>query len=324
MKHHYWEPPIALYLFLGGLAGAINFLMFIFQMFVFPDVELGNAFVGPAVVSLFCIAIGCIFLIVDLGQPPKFYYVWCTATSIIKWGATLLVICAFFCLFYAVSYLPWGWIAPLAALFTPGRCLWLVVAGLTGFGIMVYTGVMLSTLKAHAFWATPALPILFTVSAISTGCAAMILSMCVWPAEPVLADFVAAEAVRELLHTVDIILVISELVILFIMVLSFLGAGNPTAKRAAKRWISGSYAVYFWVFMVLIGLLCPLAMYIGGGFAAVSIAPWFALFGGCTLRFLVVFNDDRAPLPGEEHYYERQKTDDERYLSAWTYGENQY
>ena len=22
MKHHYWEPPIALYLFLGGLAGA--------------------------------------------------------------------------------------------------------------------------------------------------------------------------------------------------------------------------------------------------------------------------------------------------------------
>ena len=25
MKHHYWEPPIALYLFLGGLAGGILF-----------------------------------------------------------------------------------------------------------------------------------------------------------------------------------------------------------------------------------------------------------------------------------------------------------
>lgn len=36
------------------------------------------------------------------------------------------------------------------------------VAGVAGFGIMVYTGVMLSTLKAHAFWATPALPVLFT------------------------------------------------------------------------------------------------------------------------------------------------------------------
>ena len=31
MKHHYWEPPIALYLFLGGLAGGILFLAAIFN-----------------------------------------------------------------------------------------------------------------------------------------------------------------------------------------------------------------------------------------------------------------------------------------------------
>ncbi len=53
----------------------------------------------------------------------------------------------------------------------------LVVAGVAGFGVMVYTGVMLSTLKAHAFWATPALPVLFTVSALSTACAAIALSL---------------------------------------------------------------------------------------------------------------------------------------------------
>ena len=34
MKHHYWEPPIALYLFLGGLAGGILFLAAIFNSFV--------------------------------------------------------------------------------------------------------------------------------------------------------------------------------------------------------------------------------------------------------------------------------------------------
>ena len=31
MKHHYWEPPIALYLFLVGLAGGILFLAAIFN-----------------------------------------------------------------------------------------------------------------------------------------------------------------------------------------------------------------------------------------------------------------------------------------------------
>ena len=34
MKHHYWEPPIALYLFLGGLAGGILFLAAIFNGFL--------------------------------------------------------------------------------------------------------------------------------------------------------------------------------------------------------------------------------------------------------------------------------------------------
>ena len=84
----------------------------------------------------------------------------------------------------------------------------------------MYTGIMLSTLKAHAFWATPALPVLFTISAISTGCAAIVLSIGGWPAQITLESLLAAALVLEILHIVDIVLVIAELIVPSTMVLS--------------------------------------------------------------------------------------------------------
>ena len=175
MKHHYWEPPIALYLFLGGLAGGILFLAAIFNSFVVPG--YAEVFALPVLVSLVCVAIGCVFLVVDLGQPGVFWRVWTTSKSIIKWGATFLVIAAVFALLFLLAFIGDAWpiFAGLSGLLKPAADFFLIVAGFFGLCIMMYTGIMLSTLKAHAFWATPALPVLFTISAISTGCAANVV-----------------------------------------------------------------------------------------------------------------------------------------------------
>ncbi len=45
------------------------------------------------------------------------------------------------------------------------------VIAVLGFGIMLYTGLLLGLLKAVPFWNTPALPLLFVLSALSTGVA---------------------------------------------------------------------------------------------------------------------------------------------------------
>ena len=58
-------------------------------------------FAFPVLVSLVCVAIGCVFLVVDLGQPGVFWRVWTTSKSIIKWGATFLVIAAVFALLFS-------------------------------------------------------------------------------------------------------------------------------------------------------------------------------------------------------------------------------
>lgn len=326
MKHHYWEPPIALYLFLGGLAGGILFLGAILNSFVIP----GHAeiFALPVLVSLVCVAVGCVFLVVDLGQPGVFWRVWATSKSIIKWGATFLVIAAVFALLFFLAFIGDAWpvFAGLSEALKPAADFCLLVAGFFGLCIMMYTGVMLSTLQAHAFWATPALPVLFTISAISTGCAAIALSINGWPAAFSFENLPAVELSLEIMHLTDTILIISEIIVLLTMVLSFLGAGNVTAKAAAKRWVSGSYALAFWVGMVGVGLVVPLIMYLGGGESPASqiVAPILILCSGCLLRFMVVNTDDRAPIPGEIKYYGRVAKNDADFITRWTYGENEF
>lgn len=319
--HNYWGFQIATYLFLGGLGGGILFLSWVLSAFVFPGVDLTQAFMLPNFIALLAIVLGLFFLVEELGQPPVFYRAYVTATSIIKWGAVLLTIASFGSLFWLLGN--WSPQTPVLGFlsvfnFFGGLSgLWLAAAGIAGFGIMVYTGVMLSTLKAHSFWSTPALPILFTTSALSTACAAIMLSLCGWPGVAVMSDLVAAHEVHELLHVLDIILGFAELTILLIMVLSFLGAGNRTQQRVAKRWIAGSWAPIFWIGMIGLGLVVPLICNASGNALAGTIACILVLCGGCLLRFLCVWSDDRQPLPDENRYYFKLKTADKRLFTLY-------
>ena len=331
MRHHFWEWPIPTYLFLGGLGGGIFCLIAILSMCVFPnDAIVPELLAWPSFIAILALGFGCLMLVVDLGQPMVFYRAFVKSTSVLAWGARLLTICMIFGLLWFISYLPWEWISGLANFLAMFRALCLVIAGIAGTCIMLYTGIFLSTLKAHAFWATPALPVLFTVSALSTACAAITLSAGWWPYELNASVMATAEAyshfmheIHEILHVVDIILVACELVVLLVMVLSFLGAGNKTANKVAHKWIHGSYAPFFWVGMLGIGLVIPEFIYIFlGGVASSVIAPIMVLCGGLLLRFMVVNSDERAPLPGEDRYYNRLVGNDAEFIHKWTYGDN--
>lgn len=68
MKHHYWEAPIVIYLFLGGLGGGIFFLSALFDLIIAPG--SGPLFFAPVFFALAALALGCFFLVFELGQPP--------------------------------------------------------------------------------------------------------------------------------------------------------------------------------------------------------------------------------------------------------------
>ena len=339
MRHHYWEMPIVIYLFLGGLGGGIMCWAMLFTQIIAPGnqliVPLGNGLdqivsLVPAVsqglwlamfVALVCLAIGCFFLLFELGQHMAFIRVWLKSTSIICWGARFLVIAMFFDIFWLLAYLPW----PLAGFFATFSDFNVIIAGIAGTCIMVYTGVMLSTLKAHSFWATPALPVLFTISALSTACAAVMICAGIgFFTCDMTAVAAATELVRETVHEVDIVLGICEITVLLIMVLSFLGAGNTAANQVAHRWVHGSYALAFWGGMMGVGLVIPLAFNIfGSGALTTYVAPILVLLGGFLLRGLCVYSDDRAEIPGENKYFNRLQKDAD-FMHAWDGIENLY
>lgn len=330
----YWIWPIAFYLFLGGLGGGMLTFAAILDVIMVPDATLAPILLFGVLVAVLALGVGTGLLIFELGQPKVFYRAFVTKTAIIKWGAVMLTVAMVFAVLYITCYITWlswlPWFESAAA-----SKFFISVAGIIGAGVMVYTGVLLSTLKAKPFWNTPALPMLFTVSALSTGSALIAACVGVWPlpegwlawgAEaqeyallgitPALLYHEVAESVVHWLHNVDAVLVIVEIVTLLLFVVLQRAAGNDTAKMHARRWLTGTWAPLFWAGMVGCGLLVPFLCYQAGGVLSEIIAPILVLSGGLLLRFMIVFSDERRAMPGEKRFYSRLPKGDEQFLKA--------
>ena len=329
LTRHYWVWPIAWYLFLGGLGGGTLTVAGIFDLAFRGGVELDGVATGalPQLGSVFSFAIifavaalgiGSFLLIFELGQPRVFLRTFLSRTAIIKYGACLLVLAMGFGFIYFLFFLPpawnlfyydWIWLRDLC-------CVCMMFFGLC---VVVYTGVLLSSMKAKPFWNTPALPVLFTVSALSTATALMALTAGFWPATSFsYADaHVAQEFIIANLHTIDMVLVIAEVIILCVYVLMMYGAGNVTARTVATKWLRGSFAIPFWFGMIFMGLLVPFGCYLAGGICAELVAPVFVLAAGLLLRFMIIYSDSRRTVPGEERYWARIPKGDEKFLTAW-------
>lgn len=327
LEKHFWIWPIAWYLFLGGLGGGSLFVSGLL------DIVFGVEYLlAPGVLlAIACLGFGSLLLIFELGQPKVFLRVFLSSTAIIKWGACLLILAMGFGFVYFLFWLPpswnlfwydWVWLRDLCA-----ACM-----ALFGLCVVVYTGVLLCTMKSKPFWNTPALPVLFTVSALSTATALLALASLSWDI-PWLVEFwfgsyagvpVFMEGLRhtnelivEILHIADTILVVAEVVVLLLYVFLMRASGNVSAKAIALEWISGKKAVLFWVGMMGLGLLLPFGLYMLGGPGATFVAPVLVLAAGLLLRFLIVYSDRRRAIPGEERFYARMPKGDERFLQEW-------
>ena len=58
--------------------------------------------------------------------------------------------------------------------------------------------------------------------------------------------------------------------------------------------------------------------------ASTVVAPVLVLCGGLLLRYLCVYSDERAEIPGENRYYNRTADPHAEFVEHWTYGENMY
>jgi len=160
------------------------------------------------------------------------------------------------------------------------------VGSVLAVGTAVYTGVLLSVVKAIPLWNTPVLPALFLVSAISTG---MGLSFDL-AATLALPEIHRRYAAMPLVHMIFIGL---EVFLLALLMIVSLGKGGEAAE-SAKLILMGNRSVIFWVVVIGFGMVYPFMVHVyafarhSHGFMSGILSGAGIVIAGLFVRYLIV------------------------------------
>lgn len=289
-----WSWPIAMYLFLAGLgAGAYTAGVVGDYAGWTPCISKTGVLLGFP-----CVFIGCMFLIADLGKPINFWRAFMKPRT--SWIARGTIIITFFLIIDFLHIIFWIWPFDMLADSIGVRHFINLLGLIFAFGTMIYTGILLGASRPIAFWSTAMLPLLFLVSALSTGFMAVILGSSV-------IGVLKEELI--MLERIDIILLILEIFI----VAFFLQATHRVSesRASAKLVLCGSVAPLFWFGVAILGLLLPLLLDLIGIFALsgcsahthVLLASTFGIIGGLILRQVILKGGIHAPLKSGRFEY---------------------
>lgn len=299
-----WNWIIAIYLFLGGLGAGAFLVAAVLELSghraqrkFCPTTLVGATLSGPLV------GIGALLLIFDLGagmrEPLRIFYMFANGTSVMTWG--IWILCGFIplALIYGLLELldTYGKVGQGSRLGIAKRVV-AAVGSLFAVGTALYTGVLLSAVgPALPFWSTslgvPILPLLFLVSAVSTGVALTLL----------LSDTLAPgdrQPETNRFSVVHLVLIVLEVALLSLLLITALRQGGPAAA-AAEALTAGSNSLPFWLLFVVPGLVVPLVALavakIGKHSRVLTLVEGVCILAaGLVLRYLVLVSGFSVPL----------------------------
>ncbi|EHQ87893.1 NrfD/PsrC family molybdoenzyme membrane anchor subunit [Desulfosporosinus youngiae] len=297
----HWGWLIAIYLFLGGLGAGAYLTSFAAEKGLLGKTTNLNR-VGYYV-SAPLVAIGAFLLIFDLGQglkkPWLIINMFLNFSSVMTWG--IYILSAFIFVGLIKGYFVWK------KKQTPDILTY--VGAILALSTAAYTGMLLAVVEGVPFWNSYLMPVVFVVSALSTG-----LSL-----TSLLAHlFEEHQAHEARVNQVHLGLVGTEIAVLAaFFALIYSGSQGTVAKLSANLLLSESLAIPFWLLLVAIGLVGPLVYYVqqsrgqkkvlsamkendsqssevsksgaGGSSKIVLLCDGAVMIGGLTLRCLIVF-----------------------------------
>lgn len=266
MKTIEWGILIVNYLFLGGLSAGLFFISAVATFFCKADREapFGRIAQLGAWLAPWPVLLGCSLLIFDLGNWYRFYklFLHLRLVSPMSIGSWLLMFFNLIALLFAwawlsgeqrgtlIARLP-NWLHGLGIfnIDLGNRKHMLAAIGLpVSIGVGIYTGVLLGAVQSRPFWNTNLVAQLFLFSALSTGCAALMLGF---------ARGVEHKQELRILYAFDICFLSLE----FFVVLPYIIHGQlsvQAVKDSLTLILGGPYTLLFWVFFFVFGLVVPL------------------------------------------------------------------
>jgi formate-dependent nitrite reductase membrane component NrfD len=283
----HWGWYIVVYFFLGGIAGGAAFLSGLLDLF-------GNPLDRPMtrigyVLALVAVAVGGPLLIIDLTRPERFWHMVIqsnTMTPMFKWYSPLsfgIYILIAFSLCVGLSALAaladWRVLPRAFSRLGEGGIGKLLALGcvLTGTALAGYTGLVLTTTNRPLWGDTAWMSLLFLLSGISAGSAAMIL----------FGRRRGHPGTVHWLEEMERYSSIGEIIVLAIMA--------ATLWSIVQVVWGGVWGIILIVGVVLLGILAPLLLYRRPrtlGMATVPIAALLVLLGVFLLRTVVILSSE--------------------------------
>lgn len=234
-----WGIPIALYLFLAGLGGGA-FATSAFLAWRHPDAV--NMRKAGHVIAPVVVVIGLVLLMVDaragFQNPLRFALLLANFGSVMTWGVVFLA--AFAIVSIAALVLD------LLKRDVPN---WVEIVGtVLGVCVAAYTGCLLGVCRTFPLWNNALLPVLFLVSAMSTGAASVLFVSIFRHAD----EFDSVGVLKKFHFCLPIIEFVLVASLLFITSSNSVAGYNTVAGLVA-----GSFAPWFWAGLVAIGLVVP-------------------------------------------------------------------
>jgi formate-dependent nitrite reductase membrane component NrfD len=181
--------------------------------------------------------------------------------------------------------------------FAPGNAwetLFKVIAGILAFGVAIYSGFALGFVGAIKLWNSGLVPILYVISGLAGGLAVVML--------------VSLNKDAASLVTIGNYL-LAALVVNAIFIATYLWSatyGSVTARDSAVRVMKGSIAPAFWIGVVVLGLIAPIALVApfsltqSASAVAFGVSAVGAIIGGIMLRYVILKGGMYSPLLPDE------------------------
>jgi len=314
--HVIWNWIVAIDLFAAGLSAG-TFIISATAYFLgrerYENITKIGAYIAP-----FPVLVGILALIYDLERPHLFWKLFLTfqPNSVMSLGAWLLLFFSIFSFAHLYLWLPERYdylkIIPLVKSNRflsrfHGDNLTKVRGLVAGFGIPIsigvgiYTGVLLGALTARPFWNNPMLPMLFLISAMMTGSAAICFVGCF------IKGFrgMSRENINTnkfMIHSIDFTLMVFSIIAVFLFILGLYV--SPRSSVAAVHLImGGEFTLLFWLVVVGVGILLPLVLEVYELIPHYIVHlelrehnPWISgiittsvLIGGFAMRYIVIY-----------------------------------
>lgn len=275
---------VVLYLFLAGMGAGLylsaSFVGASARSQLRAPRELLLIHQKALIISLVLVCVGALFLVLDLAVPQKMLLVFRRPFgSIISLGAWLIVLftglLALNNIFYRLFF----------TLHSPFMKVLKVLTDFLALGVILYTGFFVMGQKAVSFWESFIVVILFSASALSSGLAVftIISQLSSRRAQPAPSTMTAS--------IIDTGLIVIEVIALVVLLLVQV-QGDDAAQESVCRLVSGDLAWTFWIMLVGIGLVTPLAIDLFSNTRQkpfLLIVKGFAVCAGCFfLRYCIM------------------------------------